>query len=134
MSQMKKGLKLADIEKMQNVVFVDTRGESSFYYGHIPNAVCLSLKEIENFDFEQNKNYVLYCRNETFSKSIAESKNKNNVFYLKGGYTSWIKESYKKLNENEVQEKAELSIRKKFHKQLFSQFAKGIKEYNLIEI
>ena len=133
MSQMKKGLKLADIEKMQNVVFVDTRGESSFYYGHIPNAVCLSLKEIENFDFEQNKNYVLYCRNESFSKSIAESKNKNNVFYLKGGYTSWIKESYKKLNKNEVQEKAELSIRKKFHKQLFSQFAKGIKEYNLIE-
>ena len=37
------------------------------------------------------------------------------------------------MEENERKEKIELSIRKKFHKELFSKFAKAVKEYDLIQ-
>ena len=37
------------------------------------------------------------------------------------------------MEENERKEKIELSIRKKFHKELFSKFAKAINEYDLIQ-
>lgn len=37
------------------------------------------------------------------------------------------------MEENEKKEKIELSIRKKFHKELFSKFAKAINEYDLIQ-
>ena len=37
------------------------------------------------------------------------------------------------MKENERKEKIELSIRKKFHKELFSKFAKAINEYDLIQ-
>ena len=133
MTKSKKALSVKDVIKLNNVVFVDTRGESSFYYGHIPNAICVSVKRVNEFDFDANSVFVLYCRNEETSKAIAESIDKENVFYLEGGYSKWIKESYKNLDKKEVQEKAELSIRKKFHKELFSKFAKGIKEYDMIQ-
>ena len=44
-------------------------------------------------------------------------------------------ENNKKINSEEMSvcERAELSIRKKFHKQLFSRFAKALNEYKLIE-
>ena len=64
---------------------------------------------------------------------------------LKGGYTGWLfqqmqKESKKgdsEETENEAMEQRrkdiELSIRKKFHKQLFSRFARGINDYELVK-
>ena len=64
---------------------------------------------------------------------------------LKGGYTGWLfqqmrKESNKgdsEEEENEAMEQRrkdiELSIRKKFHKQLFSRFARGINDYELVK-
>ena len=44
-------------------------------------------------------------------------------------------ENNKKINSEEMSvcDRAELSIRKKFHKQLFSRFAKALNEYKLIE-
>ncbi len=64
---------------------------------------------------------------------------------LKGGYTGWLfqqmqKESKKgdsEETENEAMEQRrkdiELSIRKKFHKHLFSRFARGINDYELVK-
>lgn len=127
------GLAASDAQKKKNVVFVDTRGESSFYYGHIPGAVCVTPKQLESFKFDESNNYVLYSRNEDGGRVLAEKIQKENVFYLEGGYSCWIKKSYEDLNSNEVKDKAELSIRKKFHKELFSKFAKGIKEYEMLE-
>ena len=65
---------------------------------------------------------------------------------LKGGYTGWLFEQMQKdmsnkedsdLSEEEALEQRrkdiELSIRKKFHKQLFSRFARGINDYELVK-
>ena len=64
---------------------------------------------------------------------------------LKGGYTGWLfqqmqKESGKEDSEEEENDAMEqrrkdieLSIRKKFHKQLFSRFARGINDYELVK-
>mgnify|MGYP000366481897 FL=1 len=64
---------------------------------------------------------------------------------LKGGYTGWLfqqmqKESGKENSEEEENDAMEqrrkdieLSIRKKFHKQLFSRFARGINDYELVK-
>ena len=52
---------------------------------------------------------------------------------LAGGYLAYLKAKTSEAeNDHERQEKAEDSIRGKFHKQLFSPFAKACRKYQLI--
>ena len=90
---------------------------------------------------------VLYCTRGLFSQEGAGMLREKGIpaRSLKGGYTGWLfqqmqKESKKgdsEETENEAMEQRrkdiELSIRKKFHKQLFSRFARGINDYELVK-
>ena len=51
---------------------------------------------------------------------------------LKGGYSQWLISGYKD-DYNSKQKEVEVSIRKKFHKQLFTPFAKAINQYQLVQ-
>ena len=79
---------------------------------------------------------VLYCQRGQKSVEIAEliEESGRECYSLKGGYNAYIREASMshEADAYEKQEKAENSIRKKFHKQIFSPFAKACKTYQLI--
>lgn len=126
---------LADIHPSKYVL-CDIRDEISHEYGAIPNSVSFSniMDEANSGELDKNKSYVLYCMKGSQSGEIAASLNElgYDAVSLKGGYSSWLVSSYKD-DYGDKQEEVEKSIRKKFHKQLFTRFAKGINEYDMIK-
>ena len=139
-----------EIEKeREKYLLVDTRDKVTVEYGMIPGAISVPEQELEERAEELNgdKIPVLYCTRGLFSQEGAGMLREKGIpaLSLKGGYTGWLfqqmqKESDKgdsEEEENEAMEQRrkdiELSIRKKFHKQLFSRFARGINDYELVK-
>lgn len=126
---------LADIHPSKYIL-VDVRDEISHTYGSIPNSISGEniLKEAAAGSLNKNISYVLYCMHGTLSSEIAEDMRAlgYDAISLLGGYSKWLTTSYNSVDE-EKQAEVELSIRKKFHKQLFSPFAKAINTYDLVQ-
>lgn len=118
-------------------VIIDIRDEVSFEYGHIPGALNIPQEKVVErvTQFKVKKDIYTYCKSGIVSKDIVTQLQAKgiNAYNLKGGYYAWLKSHIYDANANEVAERVEKSIRKKFHKQLFSKFTKAIKEYKLIE-
>lgn len=126
----------------QSYILVDIRDESSIQYGMIPEAIhvpfrnLLSKPEVFIEKFQKDRIIIVYCQRGQLSIEAAELIEEYGFecSSLMGGYNVWLIESMKKKdNEEDGQKKAEESIRKKFHKQLFSPFAKACKNYELIK-
>ena len=131
----------------ESFILVDVRNEGSLKYGMIPGAVSIT-QELFETDLEgvlarldKDKKIVLYCTRGQVSLEDAEILGENgfDAVSLKGGYNSYLSalmEAQKAEDDTDLKEKTaeiELSIRKKFHKALFSPFAKACKEYELIK-
>ena len=122
-------------------VLVDTRGDEAVNYGMIPGAI--AIPECELVDklaaAAGDKKVILYCSRGQNSKVSAEYFREQgmDVYSLQGGYTGWLLNLMQKEQpgekENERAREIEKSIRKKFHKVLFSRFAKAINEYDMIQ-
>ena len=138
---------------------LDMRDESNTSYGMIPGAVVaagedeLGTQAKEYLD--QGKKVILYCTKGIFSKEAAEKLAEEgiDVLSLEGGYTGWLLSLMKEEQENDQKteqnnkeaegkgkkkeltrtQEIEKSIRKKFHKQIFSKFVKAIKTYDLVQ-
>ena len=131
---------------------LDMRDESNTSYGMIPGAVVaageneLGTQAKEYID--QGKKVILYCTKGIFSKEAAEKLAEEgiNVLSLEGGYTGEEQENDQKTEQNNKEaegkgkkkeltrtQEIEKSIRKKFHKQIFSKFVKAIKTYDLVQ-
>ena len=104
---------------------------------------------------DQGKKVILYCTKGIFSKEAAEKLAEEgiDVLSLEGGYTGWLISLMKEEQENDQKteqnnkeaegkgkkkeltrtQEIEKSIRKKFHKQIFSKFVKAIKTYDLVQ-
>lgn len=131
-----------ELNTRKDYVLVDTRDSSSTAYGMIPGAVHIPEDELKA-DFEKyakelapGKSLVIYCQRGIRSADLAEELEKRgrDAYNLEGGYLAYLLDKTSQKEEGESkQEKAELSIRKKFHKQLFGPFAKACKMYKLIE-
>ena len=128
-------------------ILVDIRNEGSLKYGIIPDAVSITHELFET-DLEgvigrldKSKKIILYCTRGQVSLEDAELLQDNgfDAISLKGGYNSYLSalmEQQDNAAESELKERTaeiEKSIRKKFHKVLFSPFAKACKEYQLIK-
>lgn len=120
-------------------LWVDIRDEGIIAYGGIPGAKWISLNDMDlkKSDLPKDKKVVLYCMRGVVSVEIAEKLREDGfeAYSLQGGYYKYLA---KKMiedaeNEKEKTEQVELSIRKKFHKALFSKFAKAINEYELVK-
>lgn len=119
--------------------WVDMRDEGSVAYGTIAGAICLSPEKIKMRceELPKDKKIVLYCMRGVISAEMAEELREDGyeAYSLQGGYYKYL--SAKMLedaaHEQERLEQIELSIRKKFHKVLFSRFAKAINEYELVK-
>jgi len=128
-------------------VLVDIRDEGSVLYGTIPGAIHMPSQEFRNdlegcinklrSNSDENKRIIVFCQRGQVSEEIAESLEENgmNAYSLTGGYNAYLADliSNDEENQAERQERAENSIRKKYHKQLFSPFAKACKTYQLIQ-
>lgn len=116
--------------------FCDVRDEVSYRYGSIPKAENISniVELAEEGKLDKNLSYVLYCMKGIQSMDMAyELRGMGyDAVSLKGGYVAWLTSSYREDYEDK-QNEVETSIRKTFHKCIFSPFAKAINEYELLK-
>lgn len=116
--------------------FCDVRDEVSYRYGSIPKAENISniVELAEDGKLDKNISYVLYCMKGIQSMDMAyELRGMGyDAVSLKGGYAAWLTSSYREDYEDK-QKEVETSIRKTFHKCIFSPFAKAINEYELLK-
>ncbi|SDB15525.1 tRNA(Ile)-lysidine synthase TilS/MesJ [Pseudobutyrivibrio sp. YE44] len=137
---------LTELDK-ESYTLVDIRNEGSLKYGIIPDSISITHELFET-DIEgvvarldKSKKAVLYCTRGQVSLEDAETLCDFgfDAVSLAGGYNSYLSalmEQQDNAKEDELAEKTaeiELSIRKKFHKAIFSPFAKACKEYELIK-
>lgn len=119
---------------------IDIRSASHLGYGTIPNATHIPYEQLEEEQetFSKETKLVFYCTRGVISKEVAEQFQQEGyeAYSLKDGYTGWLLLEMDQKEEQEEESKVKLvekSIRKKFHKQLFSKFAKAINEYQLVQ-
>jgi tRNA(Ile)-lysidine synthase TilS/MesJ/rhodanese-related sulfurtransferase len=133
--------------EQDSYVLVDTRDSGATKYGMMPGAINIP-HELFGSDLEKvipqidkDKKIILYCSMGKLSLDDAETLQDNgyDAYSLKGGYGSFLRSEIRSvLTEEDEELKAktaeiEQSVRKKFHKKLFSPFAKACKNYELIK-
>ncbi|MGN0482530.1 MAG: ATP-binding protein [Lachnospiraceae bacterium] len=116
---------------------IDVREEQAFQYGKIPGAVHVPAEELEKTEFSKKEKLIFYCMKGIASVDAAEKMRARGyeAYSLEGGYHHWLQVHFT-LEEKQKQTRCadiEQSIRKKFHKELFSKFAKAINTYDLVQ-
>ena len=111
---------------------VDVRDDVRVRYGTIPGSIHIQedeLKEKAGYYAETlspGKTLVLYCQSGIRTKALAEAFEDlgRDVYSLHERYVSYLRYIIENEKNLERQEKAEVSIRKKFHRDLFTPFAR----------
>jgi tRNA(Ile)-lysidine synthase TilS/MesJ/rhodanese-related sulfurtransferase len=133
--------KLEQLDK-DSYVLVDIRDESARDYGMIPGAIAISFDGDEKEVIEKlsaispDKKLIFYCDFGRKTKDLddLDALHGRDCYSLEGGYTGYICSKISEFDDiEEKRKKAERSIQKKFHEQLFAPFAKACKIYKLIE-
>lgn len=125
--------------KSDSYAFLDVREESAVAYGKIPGAITIPLEELERkySQLDIHKTQIVYCTKGIISMEAVTFLRENgyHAVSLKGGYYSFLaaKMNEEDKSEQDRLERIEKSIRKKFHKELFSKFAKAINTYELVQ-
>ncbi len=120
------------------------RDEGLREYGMIPGALALSLEEDPEAlkrilaGIPEKMKLVFYCQIGRKTGDLEEEAlpglEERECYSLEGGYMGYVRSSMAEEDgQQQRQQRAEESIRKKFHKQLFTPFAKACKTYRLIE-
>ena len=138
-----KEIKVEEVRMMprDSYELIDIRDDGLVAYGMIPEAIHISRDELEKDTnskldaISKDKKLILYCEIGRKSRELDDlpSLSGRECLSLEGGYIGYIRDSLlHDSNTGEKQHKAEESIRKKYHKQLFTPFAKACKTYRLI--
>ena len=138
-----KEISLNDLRKLAEGSYrlIDVRDEALASYGMLPGAVRIDMEELEKedsavvADIPQDKKLIIYCQIGKKTKEAGDlpALIGREYYGLEGGYMGYLQDELAHMEEGgEKQKKAEMSIRKKYHKQLFSRFAKACKTYKLI--
>ena len=85
------------INNNEDFTLIDVRTQREYDFGHIENAILITLDSIrDNLDkIDKNKLVVLYCRTgyrAYIAYRILKNNGFNNIVCLNGSYLSWIKE------------------------------------------
>jgi len=122
--------------------FIDIRDEGLRNYGVISGAIeaelndDLSIMKDKAASISFDKKLIFYCEigRKTRELEVEDILPDRECYSLEGGYIGYVRSLMNNEGDlGERQHKAEESIRKKFHKQLFTPFAKACKTYKLIE-
>lgn len=110
---------------------IDIRDAAAFEFGHINGAVNIPRETLDTTQLPQDRKLILYCKNSLLSKDEAKklSANGYDADHLTGGYIAWLQS---KLNGANRAKEIERSIHKKFHRSIWSRFAKAVAEYHLV--
>jgi tRNA(Ile)-lysidine synthase TilS/MesJ/rhodanese-related sulfurtransferase len=128
--------------KPNSYILIDTRDSGSIQFGMIPGAIHIPEQELwadlwkYTSEAPSEKTLILYCQRGVRSIALAEEfeKQGREAFSLSGGYLAYLRDTVSSDKQSsETQSKAENSIRRKYHKQLFTPFAKACKQYQLIQ-
>lgn len=121
---------------------IDMRDETEILHGSIPNAVHMSAEEIEKVIenqtegvFSREKKLVICCARGRVSVDVAEAlcESGYDAVSLQGGYIAWLLDTMKQQEADDICADVEQSIRKKFHKPIWSKFTKAINQYELVK-
>lgn len=122
------------IDELKDEKLIDIRNSDSFSYGFIPGAINMPdiLTNVERLD--QKECYVIYDDHDQKANESALKLNDLgfDVFYLRGGYQSFMKTTLKDVDEKWKKE-MQKSISKTFKKELMSPFCKAINQYDMIK-
>ncbi len=113
---------------------VDIRPSFAYNYDHIHGAINVPVAQIDDYPFDAKQKYVIYDKDGTVARDVADRLHSHglDVEYLSGGYFAYL-DYYTSSSDPDRLKKIEESIRAKFHKKLFTPFAKAINTYHLIE-
>lgn len=120
---------------------IDVRDEALALYGMLPGAVRLDVDELEKeesafiSEIPKDMKLIFYCQIGQRTRELEDCPclEGREYYSLADGYMGYLKDELSKFEKGgEKQQKAEDSIRKKYHKQLFTPFAKACKTYKLI--
>ena len=114
---------------------IDLRSRISFEYGSMEHAENLPQEEFSEEKLCRKKKIILVCKYGVISLELAEKlcEKGYSAYSLKDGYLGWLREKLQSEDDRECRERAEKSIQKKYHKELFTKFVSAIKEYQLVE-
>ncbi|MGN0352238.1 MAG: ATP-binding protein [Roseburia sp.] len=131
------------LKEIEEYRLVDSRDEASYQYGTIPGAVHVSADELEERSTEWSKEVpvCVFCKTGTSSRELVDQlvEMGYQAYNIEGGYHAWLlaqMEQSGQGNASGEEDRAaeiEKSIRKKFHKQIFSRFAKAINQYEMLQ-
>ena len=131
---MNKGITADELEKLVKSEYeiIDIRDSSAFEYGHIDGAVNIPQDEVLSAELPKGKKLVICCRSGIISSDIADELCEKGfeAYNLEGGYVDWLRV---KMENRQVTEAVELSLRKKFKKSIWCKFTKAINEYELVK-
>lgn len=116
-------------------VLLDIRNAQSREYGCIPGSLAMPREALEDCTLPHDgRKLIVYCARGQFSREAAEmlAEQGYEAFSLEGGYSAWLKGQMQRQQEN-LQEKAETSLQKKFRQPLWCQFTKAIRRYALVQ-
>ena len=145
-------ISLKDWKEMEqeSCLLLDVRDNMAFQYGHIGDAINLPLEELKeqikknelSEQLKQNKKIIVYCKcGEASAEATALLREQGcDAYNLTGGYMAWLladteQDSDDEKGDTEKDRLADIeqSIRKKFHKQLFTRFAKALNTYDMLK-
>lgn len=127
-------------------LLIDIRDEIAYNHGYITGAIHIEKAELENcikdisnlekcLNLPKDKKLILYCAKGIISEEPARrlAKQGYDACHLTGGYIAWLLQNFETEKAVWTYEDIEKSIRKKFHRALFSRFAKAINQYELVQ-
>jgi len=122
-------------------VLLDMRSEAQMAYGMIPGAIPVNPDDPAGAEtiasLQADRKMIFYCEIGRRSREIDDSLEPlsgRDCYSLAGGYIGYVRAGIQsEKDKDERRERAEQSIRKKFHKHLFTPFARACKTYRLIE-
>lgn len=131
-------IRLEELERLKKDSYqiIDIRTEQELAYGKMPDAVAISSQELlDNPPSDREKKYVICCHKGYYSIEIASRlwDMGYDAVSLQGGYISWLMDAVKRQEVEEVCEKAERSLQKKFRKQIWTRFTRAVKTYELVK-
>ena len=125
--------KLGELQP-EDCVICDIRGEHDRAYGFIPGSVGISAEELLTSPPADGKKLIIYCARGIVSVDLADELCDRGLeaYSLEGGYIAWLRAEMRRCNDEELRERVEQSIRKKFRVSLMSKFIKALKTYQLV--
>lgn len=131
------------LKEIENYHLIDCRDEVSYQYGTIPQAEHATRSSIEekSSSWKKDQPICVFCKSGSSSMELVEELVEKGYFAynMEGGYNAWLLHQMEQVEqpvaEGEEDRAAEIekSIRKKFHKQIFSRFAKAINQYEMLK-